>query len=459
MSSYRSQGSDPKAIADKLLAATAEGDIITAIARATWYNANSGAECPDDRVPSIADLADWLDEGATMPEDSKAVEDSKKSLGALFDDGKVSWSVDSGHLWAAALPKTQRTSSPASAVISSLEQVHIMWTRLSEKERPVHPLGPIVSAWQKRVSPMSRDSRRTGRILPGQLAMVDSGHPKAGYLWASAAHSPDGQQVLPGFGPTAPSQTPALPLSLFDLGAGRGISPGGHGAPLPLRIFIESILAVPVANRRGVVELKMTMRELGERLYPAKRSPRPSELRPRLMDAADILGSQHARIPWYNPEMKKGGFWQVVQVINVPANMDDDLIIRVELPPGAGVGPQVSDNLGLWGLRSAPAYRALLNLAYQWFNPGQTHIPVGRGNRRHWVQVNDPERYPVLNNKDLIDLCYPTTTRKDPSKQFSDAMQAIARLENAGELKIVPVGSNGRERRILPPSERVVRGE
>ena len=459
MSSYRSQGSNPKAIADELLAATAESDIVTAIARATWYNTNSGAECPDDRIPSITDLAVWMDEDVSMPDELKAVEDSEKSLGVLFDDGQATWTAEGGHLWAATQPKKERRNSPASAVISSLEQIHVMWTRLPEEDRPVHPLGPIVSAWQKRISTMSYDTRRTRRILPGQLAMVESGHPKAGYLWASAAHSPDGQHVLPGFGPVAPSQTPALPLSLFDLGAGRGVSPGGHGAPLPLRIFIESILAVPVANRTGVVELKMTMRELGERLYPGTRSPRPSELRPRLLDAADILGSQHARIPWYNPDMNKGGFWQVVQVINVPANMDDDLIIRVELPPGAGLGPQVSDNLGLWGLRSAPAYRALLNLAYQWFNPGQTHIPVGRGNRRHWVQVNDPERYPVLNNKDLIDLCYPTTTRKDPSKQFNDAMRALTRLEDAGEVRVIPIGSKGRERRILPPMNRVARGE
>ena len=42
--------------------------------------------------------------------------------------------------------------------------------------------------------------------------------------------------------------------------------------------------------------------------------------------------------------------------------------IIVDLPPGSGNGPQVSDNLRLWGVRSAPAYRLLINLAYQWHN-------------------------------------------------------------------------------------------
>ena len=257
MNSYRSQGSDPKTIADELLAATAESDIITAIARATWYNANSGAECPGDRIPSVTDLAVWLDEEVSMPDDLRAVEDSEDSLDDLFDDGQATWTAEGGHLWAATQPKKQRRKSPTSAVISSLEQIHVMWTRLPEDERPVHPLGTNRQRMAKKSGPpMSRDSRKNGRILPGQLAMVEAGHPKAGYLWASAAHSPDGQQVLPGFGPNAPPQTPALPLSLFDLGAGRGISPGGHGAPLPLRIFIESILAVPVANRTGIVEIE-----------------------------------------------------------------------------------------------------------------------------------------------------------------------------------------------------------
>ena len=57
--------------------------------------------------------------------------------------------------------------------------------------------------------------------------------------------------------------------------------------------------------------------------------------------------------------------------------------------------------------QSAAAYRALLNLAYRWFEPGRTHFPVGRGKRQFWAQVNDAKRYPALTDDELIALCFP----------------------------------------------------
>ena len=56
---------------------------------------------------------------------------------------------------------------------------------------------------------------------------------------------------MPGFAkPDTPS--PALPLALYDLGAGPAISPG-KGAPLALRMFVESVLSVPMDEReRGL---------------------------------------------------------------------------------------------------------------------------------------------------------------------------------------------------------------
>ena len=47
--------------------------------------------------------------------------------------------------------------------------------------------------------------------------------------------------------------------------------------------------------------------------------------------------------------------------------MSDVVRMVVDLPPGSGPGPMVTPTLGAWGARSAPAYHALLNLAYRWF--------------------------------------------------------------------------------------------
>ena len=45
-----------------------------------------------------------------------------------------------------------------------------------------------------------------------------------------------------------------------------------------------------------------------------------------------------------------------------PGALDDVVRMVVDLPPGSG--PMVTPTLGAWGSRSAPAYNALLNLAY-----------------------------------------------------------------------------------------------
>ena len=119
-----------------------------------------------------------------------------------------------------------------------------------------------------------------------------------------------------------------------------------------------------------------------------------------------------SKIPIINPKTGRGQARRLVSVVGIPRGaraMDDEVEVLVYLPAGSDLGPQVSDQLRQWGNRSAPAWRALINLAYLWFDPGQTHAPIGRGRHQHWQQIHDPGRYPVLSDKDLVDLCFPTS--------------------------------------------------
>lgn len=245
---------------------------------------------------------------------------------------------------------------------------------------------------------------------------------------------------------------PCLPLALYDLGDAPSTS-RGPAAPLPLRLFVEAVLAVPMDSRTShtPVAMRVTLREMLAWLYPNPRKPRPNEYWPRLLAAFEALESPAARIPWYDPETGQGGLRRIVNISDIPrspGNMDDLISIIVDLPPGSGNGPQVSDNLRYWGMKSAAGYRALLNLAYRWFEPGRTHSPVGRGRRRRWVRVNDPERYPVLMDDDLIALCFPTSARSARRNVVSDVRKIVRQLEYAGELRVVeePDGF-----RVLPP--------
>ena len=315
------------------------------------------------------------------------------------------------------------------------------------------PLAPLVNAWQQRPRPVEPNRRTTDRVIPARLAMANtSSNPRL--LFSPAAHTeygPDGKQlVMPGFD-SADTPSPALPLALYDLGAGPTISPG-RGAPLALRMFVESVLSVPMQEReRGQpVAMSVSLREFLKWLYPS-RTPSPAEYWPRLMAAVEALDSWDARVPLYDPQTKRSELRRVVSVGGIPRGpgaLDESVRIIVDLPPGSGNGPQVSDKLRLWGVKSAPAYRLLINLAYQWHNPGVTKIPIGKGKARHWVQVDDPERYPVIADDDLVFLTFPTMSSRSERRKPGEAWGYVRQLEKAGELRVV-------DGKILPP----LRGE
>ena len=291
---------------------------------------------------------------------------------------------------------------------------------------------------------------RTDRILPARLAMVDHTDRRAGRLFTPAAHAVErgGEGLkLPGFGLERTRITPALPLALYDLGGGPSME-RGHGAPLALRLWVESILAVGLTDRANPwpTVLEIPLRDLLRKLYPSSRRPRPNEYWPRLMQAVEILDS--TRIPWEDPETGKGGLQRIVNVSSIPrgpGKLDDAVRVIVDLPPGSGLGPVVSPNLARYGVQSAPLYRGLLNLAYLWFDPGRTRFPVRGG--KHWLQVEDPERYPTITDDLLIELFYPTSSQKARRNLASRARKDLGRLVKDAEARIV-------KGRLMPPKPR-----
>ena len=309
------------------------------------------------------------------------------------------------------------------------------------------PLPPLVRAWQRTRPIQGRFNMRLDRILPAKLAMVAEHHPRAGRLlklFSPAAHR-RGQLSLPEF-EHLETRGPALPLQLYQLGQRQAQKGGGPGAPLALRLFIEAVMAVDMKDRRSnnPVALQVTLRDLLDRLYPGPRKPRPNEYWPRLVRAAEALDSMDARFPWQDP---KTGHWTLLRVVSVggiprgPDALDDLVRIVVDLPPGSGEGPSITPTLGAWGVRSAPAYNALINLAYRWFDPGVTRHPVGGG--RWWVQALDPERYPELSDADVVAITRPLSARAARRNLAREGWETLHQLEAAGELRI-------EGRRVLP---------
>ena len=381
----------------------------------------------DADPPSQSDLAAWMGAGHVPPETLAEVE---KRLAAV-------WGLDPLRVrvtgWGVGGLVTRHDGVelhvPAADLVAEVKRRQIP-----------NPLATLVRACPVH----GKANLRPDRILSARLAMVDPADRRAGSLFSPAAHR-RGQLVMPGF-ELADHEGPALPLALYQLGEDNPLRGGGRGAALALRLFVEAILAAPYDQRHAgqPVALQVTLRDLLDRLYPGPRKPRPNEYWPRLMRAVEALDTMDARIPWQDPNTGRGELRRVVSMGGIPRGpgaLDDVVRMVVDLPPGSGPGPMVTPTLGAWGARSAPAYHALLNLAYRWFDPGVTRHPVGGG---HWLQVQDPERYPALSDADVVAITRPLSTRAERSHLVGEGWETLRELEDAGELRI-------EGRRVLPP--------
>ena len=288
---------------------------------------------------------------------------------------------------------------------------------------------------------------RPNPILPASLGMVGEAHKRAPTLtkWFSLAAHQRGQLVLPGFHDDDNSGGPALPIQLYHLGNRNPNKPSGRGAPLSMRLFLEAIMAVPQEKRAwGPVSLPIHMQDLRSVLYP-NNPPKPYLFYEMLMRARDELNARDALIPWFDPVTQTGGTAAVVTMIDMPRGpdfMDDVVRFIVNLPPGSGPGPVIPESLRQWGVRSLPAYSALINLSYLWFVPGRTRIPAQGG--QHWLQVNDPSRYPELTDDQVVRLSRPLSTKKERSHLVAAGFRTLHQLDAAGDIRL-----DGR--RVMPP--------
>ena len=444
-----------------LLSARTGGEIWPALWRFEWRLMHPGTDCPDERIP---------DPDCPAPAVCSVDPDFGKNplRGALaneiHDALSAVLSVRVGcrlavvhlpqppHHWAMAFPGVDNEST----AIWRVEAVHQIWARIPEAQRPLHPWAPIV---RELLDPDLRRVRYDrggdrGRIFPAGLVMANGHDSRAGKLLLPAAHLiPDCGQgrrlILPGFG--RERKLPALPLALYHLGLGRR-APGhrGQGAPVALRLFIESMLAYPYGERdeHGAVRLDTTLSALMRTIWP-EQPPRSANMR-RLWAASAALDLPEARIPFLNPGGRSSSLRRVVDILDIPDRFDPEapVVFRVALPPGVGDGPTMPKALHAWGARSAAAYNLLINLAFEWHQPGKLRRPVRGG--KHWLPIQDPARYPDLNDDDLIDLCFPDGGAKRRRVLLSEARAALGFIVAAGGVRVVS-GSRSINRKLLPP--------
>ena len=327
---------------------------------------------------------------------------------------------------------------------------------LLPEDGPSSPLFPVANAFLQSPLPVE-PNRQASRIISARIAMARDSDRRMPKHFSPPAHvqRTRGEQLLiPGF-EDAWAPSPALPLVLYNLGGGPNQGRGA-GAPLALRIFVESVLAVPQEARNGNRrELEVSLREFLS--WVAIGTPdalrRPNRYLDQVQRAIEALDK--AWIPIYNPVTKEHRIERVVLVQGIPTGrgaLEKPVRIYVTLPPGSENGPLIPPSLRHWGKRSAGAYRLLLNLCYHWFRPGVTRRPISQPGREvFWYQSQNPHDYDPITTRDLLRLAFPNSGAKNGFEMTHRALMALRDLQNAGDVRTVE--TQGDRMIVMPPSK------
>ena len=313
-----------------------------------------------EQPPDCAELSKWLAnnqcpaaalyEAADLM--SRTVNDgTERHLVAVTPEGDTVWTGPRGYSWTI-----------------SMEDLVEIWTRIPSSEQPDYPVKPVVHAWINRIREVKPDDRTTG-IIPGTTKVTDYGQLELEFNRNDAEAmlgfipnpAEQASSRLPGMEPL--EETIMIPpmLLLYDA-AHMPPEKGGHGAPLSMRIWTESTMAVRIGDRHAPGKMIIKARDMVDWLWP-NGNFKPSRHLPAMNKA--LKDVNHAMTPW------KHGYWASVLVRNLPRTVDDPILLEISLPPGSGQGPLIHrEVLRQYGVTQAGLYRAYLSIAYIWDDYG-----------------------------------------------------------------------------------------
>ena len=498
---------------------------LTVLARVVYATNHDGDEAPLHRIPTPENIGEWLPQ---CPQEKRAEADAL--LTALF--GHLATWESNYHGTGAfsplfALVRTAERQPDMDAValkeapggrsapmsIALPGAIHDRWREAGGR----HPLAPIVADFQSRAPILAEWDDRRHPVMAGPLASRNGGMRQPlivvagdvrqlplGFVGSDRLLTDPTPATLPGIEPVQPSPVPVLPIVTHYEAAGGSSLTRGRGAALPLRLFVEAVIAVPPELRRtsGPPALvTCTLRQLVGALWP--RGWQRGRDWPRLMTG--LMELSRLGIEWELPS-GQGGVRFVVTVRDAPrdgARLDDVCRFEVLLPPGSGPGPMVDrQHLRFLGLDSAPAFRLYLALCWYWDRHGTYNgrmigptspevrrdtagyvldaagkvvtSPGGRPTRRathpRAVQtgkrITNPaalEQYPALSTDDLAVMAYTprdlakpgTALRRKQRQRGREALDEVAKMTSSLVLPAIrPDGVAGCVRVLPPPSHK-----
>ena len=446
--------SPDRTLAD-LEAAESRSDVLTALALAV-------ADDTADEVPTLKDLVEWW---PNCPSDARKearqgfLELARAEDPDTEDRVGIDFIADMDELLC-RLPRISAEEGSSPGLLENCDVLEL--TKRWLPHRPVrHPLSPIIEAWQRRPIELRSRNDRPDPLLPRLLLSSKTDSPReAPDLFTS--YRPRGwlPDLAPGEVEGDAEVVSCLPLSLWDLCSETERLRRPGGAPLPARIFVDVLMDVkrerwPEAASRGVLLPAERFGDFLARLYLPGTSGRIRWDRrqlPAMLRAFELLESPDTRIAWYDSITETGGARRMVVPVDVPRDgrMRDFVRFAVFMPPGASRGPLIDrPNLLQAGVRSAPAWRLVLNLASSWNRVGSLRRPVRRG--AHWQQVRTWERYNVVSDSVLAAMAFPLhsaplsrSTERSRKQRAKSALEYLVSIKYA---EILPAYSG---RKIRP---------
>ena len=356
----------------RLSEATQTGEILSALANFAWYEQHR-EPCPPDRMPTEAALSKWLltdcpnpdttalvalEQGYVAWQPLPAYEAGEDSTGKLRI--RIAWPATPAQLLVAK--EIRYGKAFPTMIYVPLEVLHADWLKAITARPHQHPLLPLVRAWLLRFVKADRKRRA---LLPASMRntrqgiLFDKLPERLDHLTPIARLEEPPQAWLPTMEPPKNSIVPVLPVALYTIAGGK-MTTRGQGAPITQRLFFELLMAVAYLDRQRIRQPTLTLRDLVMWIWPTGWQ-RGRDM-PRLQRALWELDNLRIECD--------RALWRLIAVDRLPAlnaSLDDPVFFDVKHLPNSDHGPLIDRHrLRLFGLQSAPAWRAYLRMAYVW---------------------------------------------------------------------------------------------
>ena len=379
--------------------------------------------------------------------------------GELPDDQRLTqYGID-------GLPEAHRVEEVGETI--DLDAVNAIWLAAREisSESLIHPIAPLISAWQSRTVP---EPRKTG-IYPSIFSVTRT---SVFPLWADidvqAGEIPSTELVpttayLPGLQPPEPQLLAYPALRSYNPSTGqlkayrrtRGNSP----APMHERLFLEMILSVKREDRANSIHHEVTVRDLRDWLYPngwAKGRNWPS------------IYEALRELPLAGFELGERIFFPIQGIVWLPKGipkLESKVVLSMSFPEQSANGPLMfRPATQALGLKSDSLWRTFVQLQAQWAagaypahkKRGGQKIPAGYVRADSKARV----RYRVFEIDELVRMWYGTELPQvlNPNTMRSwrqRARESFETLENLGLCQIEKDAVDRDRRkgwRIMPPT-------